>query len=237
VSFFGELYLRSTRPYLTASETRAEAEFIARELALTKTTRTLDVGCGHGRHLELLHGRCALVGFDSDPASLAQIPVPLHARVVRGDFYAPPFGATFDAAFAWYATLFISNSDERNVDALRAVAGVLKPGGKLLVHGHNPVSQRRAGESRFEAKLEDGGSLVEETWYDASRNLLHLHRRLADGARVMEANFAVRCPTIEDHAAWAREAGLAVEATRGDAQGTPYGQGSPDLIVRYRRLG
>src|SRR6185437_8796498 len=103
-------------------------------------------------------------GLELDPASLAQIAAPLNALVVRGDFYAPPFGPTFDAAFAWYATLFISNSDERNVDALRAIANVLKPGGKLLVHGHNPISQRRAGESRFEARLDDGGSLVEETW-------------------------------------------------------------------------
>ncbi|MBS2030391.1 MAG: class I SAM-dependent methyltransferase [Deltaproteobacteria bacterium] len=237
MSFFGELYLRSTRPYLGANETRAEAELIARELALTPTTRTLDIGCGHGRHLELLHARCALFGLELDPLSIAQTPAPLRARVVRGDFYAPPFGPTFDAAFAWYATLFISSADERNLAALRSAAGVLKPGGKLLAHGHNPISQGAAGQSRFEATLPDGGKLVEETWYDASHNLLHLHRRLADGARVLEGRFAVRCPTVEDHAHWAKQSGLAIEATWGDAQGTPYGATSPDLIVRYRKLG
>lgn len=236
MSFFGELYLRSTRPFLAEETSAREAAFIAQTLRLERSRRALDIGCGHGRHLQRLVARGLDVwGVDNDALSLAQLGPEARARAVRGDLYHLPFRASFDAAYAWYATLFISDDDRQNQAALAEATRALRPGGELLVHGHNPVAEARDGESLFKATLDDGAALVEETWYDSTRNVLHGHRRLTHGARVLEGRFLVRCPTLEDHARWAKALGLRLEATYGDAAGRPYRRESPDLIVFLRR--
>ncbi len=50
--FFGELYLRSTRPFQPASVTEAESRYLGERLREAGTQGlVLDLGCGHGRHL------------------------------------------------------------------------------------------------------------------------------------------------------------------------------------------
>lgn len=236
MAFFGELYLRSTRPFLAPEVTTREAGFIARTLRLAPGQRALDIGCGHGRHLALLAGRGLDVwGLDFDALSLDQLPPGVRPRAIRGDLYALPFARPFDAAYAWYATLFISPEESRNLEALREAARVLRPGGRLLVHGHNPAAQACEPESHFEATLTDGAKLSEETWYEPGRNVLHGRRRLEHAGRVLEGEFLVRCPTADDHARWAQQAGLTVEAQFGDVQAAPYRATSPDLIVLLRK--
>jgi SAM-dependent methyltransferase len=236
MGFFGELYLRSTRPFLSPRATDLECELIAQALGLSPQMRALDIGCGHARHLERLSERGLNVyGLDSDARSLADLAPAIRARVVRANLYAPPFRGCFDAAYSWYATLFISESEAENVDALRAAASTVRPGGRLLVHGHNPLVQAREPQSRFEETLEDGAHLVEETWFDLAANVLHGRRTLTEPGRMLEGNFLVRCPTLEDHARMASALDLRLEGTFGDVAGGPYSADSPDLIVRYRR--
>ena len=234
MGFFGELYLRSTRPFLSEQATASECALIAGALALRRGVRTLDIGCGHGRHLAPLADRgLDVFGLDFDAQSLRELPKFLRRRVVRADLYAPPFRSAFDAAYSWYATLFISERESKNLEALRAAASVLRPGGKLLVHGHNPLAQAREPRSHFEATLDDGAQLVEDTWYDPGANVLHGRRVLTHGDLALEGEFLVRCPTLEDHARMARALGLRVEETFGDEEGGAYRADSPDLIVRY----
>lgn len=236
MAFFGELYLRSTRPFLTPEATAREVALIRRELAPGGRGLLLDIGCGHGRHLAGLNQQgLDVVGLDLDALSLRALAAPLQRRVVQGDLFAMPFGARFDAAYAWYATLFIRDDDASNRAALFEALRVVRPGGALLVHGHNPVRQAAEPESRFETTLPDGAHLLEETWYDLAQHVLHGHRTLTDGARVLNGSFMVRCPGLEDHRRWAQEAGVTIEATFGDALGRPYGAHAPDLIVKLRK--
>lgn len=234
MAFFGELYLRSTRPFLAPEATAREAAFIASALALGPGVRALDIGCGHGRHLvPLRRAGHDVVGLDFDARSLAEVPSEHRAHVVRGDLFALPFGARFDAAFAWYATLFVRDEDEANVAALCEAARVLRPGGRLLVHGHNPAAQRREPESHFAATLDDGAQLVEDTWFDLATNVLHGRRVLRHGDRVLEGDFLVRCPTFEDHTRWAKRCALRLDAVFGNENGAALSERAPDLIVRY----
>jgi len=66
--FFGELYLRSTRPFLPEDVTRAEADYLSRAFNGVRVSGgVMDVGCGHGRHLSQLSTPRLKVGVDFDP--------------------------------------------------------------------------------------------------------------------------------------------------------------------------
>src|SRR5690606_2619527 len=76
--FFGELYLRSTRPFLPDDVTRAEGDYLTRAFNRVEVPGPLaDIGCGHGRHLKELRTERLVVGVDFDPLSLSE------ARQVR----------------------------------------------------------------------------------------------------------------------------------------------------------
>src|SRR5512140_461751 len=90
VEYWGELYLKTTLPFLSEATTRREAAYLASAFAGAKGP-VVDLGCGHGRHADVL-GRAGLriVGLDRDGTSLAIRPAGVVA--VRGDFRELPFG-------------------------------------------------------------------------------------------------------------------------------------------------
>ncbi len=96
--------------------------------------RVLDAGCGEGVLTRALAGRAGLaVGLDRDPPSLALAVAQGGARTryVRGDLLAAPFApASFDAVVS-VATLHHVEAEQ----GLRALAALLRPGGRLAVVG------------------------------------------------------------------------------------------------------
>jgi SAM-dependent methyltransferase len=222
---FGELYLRSTSPFLTEATTRAEAEFLAARLP---AGLRLDLGCGHGRHL----GRVGpvAVGVDFDPASLRQAKAA--GPVVRGDFRALPLrrGAV-DGAYCWYNSLGTLEESDLAA-ALGELQRVLRRGGRVIVQGTNPAVARANPEARFEGQLADGSHLEEVTRWSEARGRDELTRRLVlpDG-RIMAANFFIR---YYDEQAWRgllEARGLEVTWVVGGVAGSPVNDLSSDIIV------
>lgn len=235
MSFFGEVYLRSTLPFLDAGETQVEALFIAETLRLNDSARALDIGCGHGRHLlalEVLGIRA--FGLEHDALSLAEMAPGQRSRCVRGDLYRMPFEAAFDAAWAWYATLLISEDDAVNRRALASAASVLRPGGRLLVHGHNPESQALQPDTQFEGER-GGWHIAETTHFDAARGLLRGERVLRSADRTIRGGYTVRCPGRDELVEWGRAAGLSLFGCWGDPRGEALSSTSPDIIVGFER--
>ncbi|HEV2106456.1 MAG TPA: class I SAM-dependent methyltransferase, partial [Candidatus Eisenbacteria bacterium] len=71
VAFFDDDYLRIYRPQLTPERTEAEADFIARELALAAGAAVLDLACGFGRHaLAMARRGYRVTGLDFNPRYL-----------------------------------------------------------------------------------------------------------------------------------------------------------------------
>ena len=137
--FFGELYLRSTRPFLSEAITEAEARFLRTHLP---EGRLLDLGCGHGRHLQ----HVPAFGVDSDPLSLSE--AKLFGPVVRADFRAIPYrDRAFDGAWCWYNTLGTFEDDQVPL-ILRELSRCVAPGGTLVIQGSHlerAVAQPEAG--------------------------------------------------------------------------------------------
>jgi SAM-dependent methyltransferase len=104
-----------------------------------------DIGCGSGVWVELWHrlGAAKLAGVDLAPAAVAHLANRFPADDLRpGDISdeTPPFAEKFDVVSAMSVLLHVKD-DDRFARAIRNIAGMLEPGGTLLVM--DPVVTRR----------------------------------------------------------------------------------------------
>jgi ubiquinone/menaquinone biosynthesis C-methylase UbiE len=229
---------------------------IAALLGLAAGDRVLDLGCGHGRHARLLAGRVgSLVGLDrsgeylrraistptptstSSPTSTSTPIAPPAPIYLRADLRALPLRpASFDAAYSWYASLFMF-SDAENEACLAAAARALRPGARLLVHHANPLRLAVTPHEISRRALPGGGRVEEESRFDAARGVDRCARRLVrpDGT-LLEGTAELRYYTPSEWGPLAHRAGLRVvdvTSTTGAGQvpRRPPGAEAPDLIA------
>jgi SAM-dependent methyltransferase len=250
-AYYGELYLASVEDLLTPRLSALEAEAIAGLLGLGPRDRVLDLACGHGRHARILAGRAsAVVGVDRSEAYLrrglegAAAPAPAGPvrssaapRYVRGDVRALPFRTgSFDAAYSWYASLFMFD-DATNAACLAEAARVVRRGGRLLVHHANPLELAREPVAAARRTLSDGSIVVEESSFDAATGVDRCARRVvkADGA-ALAGTAELRYYTPSEWGPLAESAGarLLELTSTPDAGRSPRrepGPDAPDLIA------
>lgn len=235
MSFFGELYLRSTLPFLSPEVTEREVDYLARCFEdLTVPGPIVDLGCGHGRHASRLNTRGALkgrvVGLELDPLSLSIREPGFPA--IQGDLRALPFqNGTLAGAYAWYSTLF-AFTDAEHEQVLREVARSLKPGGRLVfqtVPWERLVAQPSAA---FQRTLPDGSVLEEESHFDAStgRDTGRRSLRLPEG-RVLSGTYAIRYYPLAELRQLLEATGFSISWVHGGLEGEPPSSDSTDLIV------
>ncbi len=229
--FFGELYLRSTRPFLTEAVTQAEIAFLRARLP---QGRVLDLGCGHGRHLRGLGD--GVIGVDFDRTSLTE--AKRFRPVTRGDFRALPFRSeAFEGAFSWYNTLTTFDPDVTRA-LLREAARCLKPGGRFIVQGSHPARAREHPSALYDDHLPDGSHLHEQTVWSSARGRDDIERTLTlpDG-RIMSASFFIHYYDVDEWRSLLAEAGLEVQWVCGGVRGAPSDETSSDVIAGAQKRG
>ena len=180
---------------------------LARATAGLSSPRILDCGCGTGSNLEMLRPFGSAVGFDLTRVGTQFARAHGH-RVAQGSIAAIPFaGNVFDLATSFDVFQVLPDAVERS--AIREMARVLKPGGRILLHvaaldllhgGHSVLSQetRRYTPSLLRRLVESAGFEIERLTFDHFTLLPFMlpvrlwHRLTADGvAEGSESEIAV----------------------------------------------
>ena len=231
--FFGELYLRSTQPFLPEDVTIAEADNLAAEFSRPEVPAgpLLDLGCGHGRHLRLMpqRARRPVVGLDFDALSLGEAGPGLR---VRGDFFQLPFRArAFAGCYCWYNGAF-TFEDAQQVPLFREIARCLMPGALLILQTAPVERIRSLGDSRWDGDLPDGSHLVETCRFDPVKERDEGHRTLTtpDG-RSMAASYFIRYYSRTALSDLLETAGFHASFWHAGVQGQPATNASTDLVV------
>jgi SAM-dependent methyltransferase len=150
--------------------------------------RVLELGCGAGRLTGYLLDLSADVrGIDVMPAMVEYC----RAAYPRGDFAVADLrdigGGPYDAVVAAFNVLDVLDHAERR-DVLARIAGVLSPGGLLVMSSHNLAA---AGSIR------SPGRVLERSPRRIASNLRHLPARLRNARRLRrhertDADWAIR---------------------------------------------
>jgi SAM-dependent methyltransferase len=234
--FFGELYLRSTKPFLPESITRLEADYLTSAFAQLEVDGPIaDIGCGHGRHLKWLDTERAKIGLDMDLLSLReaqQVCLP-----VRANFFGLPFRtASLAGGWSWYNTLFTFDDDAQRA-LLKDIARCLKPGGLFIIQSlpREYIEERPVAD--YDGQLPDGSRLIEKSKFNPANGRDEAVRTLItpDG-RTMAAAYFIRYYFRHEMVALVEGAGFKVKWMHGGIDGSPHAPDSQDLIVGAERV-
>jgi len=137
-NFFQGIALDFWRAAVTPEQTKAEADFIQKQLQLDAGAKILDVPCGNGRiAIELAARGFDLTGVDIAAEFIAEAMTTSVSRNLQIDWHNRemrdlPWSAEFDGAFC-FGNSFGYIDDEGNVEFLSSLARTLKPGAQFVL--------------------------------------------------------------------------------------------------------
>lgn len=121
-------------------------ERVFRQYGQAPIQRVLDLGCGTGRHTELLAARgYDVVGVDRSPEMLRLAQQGAQARFVQSDITTLHLDETFDAVVVMFAVLGYLSDNASVEAALQTARAHLRPGGLLFAdawYGPAVLAQR-----------------------------------------------------------------------------------------------
>ncbi|WP_066725336.1 class I SAM-dependent methyltransferase [Sphingomonas pituitosa] len=142
------------------------ADYLARYGAVPKDARILEIGCGTGHNLPMLGAFGEVDAIEIDPAAAAIASERLGKPV--GSSPLPDLTGVEPGSYDLIAVLDVVEHIDDDVGALKAMARVLKPGGKILItvpahqwmwSAHDTVNhhKRRYSKGTLLAALEKAG--------------------------------------------------------------------------------
>jgi len=236
LDFFSGVVVDMWRAAAPPEQTRAEADFLEQHLRLSRGQRVLDVPCGFGRHsVELARRGYAMTGLDVSAEMLAEARKLAAAHDCRIEWRQaemrdiPPSPA-FDAAFCFGNSF--GYLDRQGMAAfLAAVSAALPRGARFAFdYGTSAESILPRFVERQWAPV-DGLYFLEANRYDVEQSCIETtYTFMRDGV----AETRTGCQwvyTAGEVRALLAAAGFATLSTHGAIDGTPFGLGSPLLIV------
>jgi SAM-dependent methyltransferase len=137
-NFFHGVALDFWRAAISDEQTRAEADFIQKQLQMTNSPKVLDVPCGNGRlAIALARRGFESTGVDLAAEFIAEAKSSAMAAGVEVDWHNQdmrnlPWAGEFDGAFC-FGNSFGYLDDAANADFLKAVSQTLKAGRRFIL--------------------------------------------------------------------------------------------------------
>ena len=165
------------------------ADLIARRIAPPRDARILEVGCGTGHNLEMLRRFGRVEGIEVDPAARQLAALRLGQPIM--DAPLPALPGVPDRAYDMVAILDVIEHIEEDVAGMRALAGKMKPGARMLItvpafpwmwSAHDVVNhhKRRYTRKTLRALVDDAGLKLEMmSWFNSLLFPLAATARLA----------------------------------------------------------
>lgn len=232
IEFFRDVALDAWRRAMTPEQTRAEAAFLEKALALDGPSDVLDVPCGNGRHsLELAKNGHHVTGFDLSEEFLAQAQSASDAvRWVHGDMRKLDYAGEFNGAFC-FGNSFTYLDSEQAAEFFQSIARSLKPGGRFALEtGMAAESILPTRQPTRWFKLGDIYMLSENQYYPRESRLDIQYTFIRDG-KAETRPLSSYVLTVNEICRMQSAAGLEPLELLGSIDGEAYQLGSPRLIV------
>ena len=227
---YAELYA-----HRDTTEARRAVELALRVAPELAVGPVLDLGCGSGRHLEVLRQvNPQAFGMDLSPALLGLAPAELRPWLLRGDMRTLPLRpGTLRGICLWF-TPFGYFEDAENRALLQHLAGLLRPGGIFLLDYLNADLVMRTLVP--EDTAERHGTRIRSCRAIEGNRLMKRMTltRMATG-EVREALENVRLYQPSELLELAQSADLSPRAILGDYGGGPFSPDSPRWIGVFER--
>ncbi|HEX9218974.1 MAG TPA: class I SAM-dependent methyltransferase [Gemmatimonadaceae bacterium] len=231
--WFGEDYLRI---YQHRDEEEAEhaIELIVSNLPRREIHSVLDLGCGAGRHTNVLFERWWTVGLDLSMALLkvARKESP-DAPYVRADMRELPFAdESFDLVVNLFTSFGYFDDDREHARVLACVRAALRPGGTLVIDYLN-ASQVRKDLVPYDERVASGITIEQSRAITPDDRFVEKTIRLRERGR--EYIERVRLLTASDLEWMLKAAGFEVLKRFGDYGGSGWSEDSPRVILFANR--
>jgi SAM-dependent methyltransferase len=225
--------------YAHRDEEEAEAAVATLLRAAPALTRgpVLDLGCGTGRHLQVLRRtNPEALGMDLSRALLDLVGPGLRGRLVRGDMRALPFRDAALAGVCMWFTPFGYFGDEANAAMARDLGRVLRPGGLLLLDYLN-APHLEANLVAEDVQQRNGLRVHSRRFLDGARVVKRMRIERLDGGPVREVTETVRVYRPGELLDLLGGGGLRLREAFGDYAGGALTERSPRWIGLLERVG
>jgi cyclopropane fatty-acyl-phospholipid synthase-like methyltransferase len=237
--FFTELPNAFWRAAVPAEATRAEVDFLER--AARPGSRVLDVPCGSGRHaLELARRGYRVTGLDVSAEAIGFARAAARAERLDldlrvGDMADVPDDLWVDLVIHMGNSFgYLEHAGTQRF--LAAVAGIVAPGGALVVDTAF-VAESLLPHLQLEEEpmTLDGIEAESVNEYDAAGSRWITHFTFRRGAEVHRGTSVQHVHTAAEIVRMVRAAGFAAADLYADPAGTPYRYGAGRLLLVARR--
>jgi len=195
----------------------------------------LDLGCGTGRHLEILRRTNPLAfGMDLSRALLRMAPTDLRPWLLRGDMRILPVKDGALAGICLWFTPFGYFSDDQNCELMLDLGRLLRPGGVLVMDYLNAGQVVRTLVS--EDTLERAGvRVMSRRAIEGDRIVKRMTLTQLDTGETREAMESVRLYQPAALQAMAATADLRLRSVMGTYRGDAFTEDSPRWIGIFEK--